>query len=77
MNQTDTPRPSTQQPKRQRGPHFAIRQVLNIAFMLLAVIGVVIYLTGDKTVGTIIVLIAMVFKMAECVLRMIAPRKRA
>lgn len=56
---------------RSRDRHFAIRQVLNIIFMLMAVVGVCLYLLSDKTVGTIVVLIAIVVKMAECVLRML------
>lgn len=39
--------------------------------MVLALVGVGFYLFGDRTVGIVIVLIAMVFKMAECVIRMI------
>jgi hypothetical protein len=47
-----------------------IRQVLNLIFMIVAVVGVVIYLTDDKMKGTIIILIAMCFKMAEASMRM-------
>ena len=57
---------------RKRGDNrFMIRQILNIVFMVLALVGVGFYLFGDRTVGIVIVLIAMVFKMAECVIRMI------
>ena len=42
-----------------------IRNVLNLIFMIVAVVGVVIYLTDDKTKGIIVILIAMCFKMAE------------
>ena len=47
-----------------------IRNVLNLIFMIVAVVGVVIYLTDDKMKGTIIILIAMCFKMAEVSMRM-------
>ena len=46
-----------------------IRNCLNIIFMVLAVIGVIYYLTKDRMVGTYIILIAMCFKIAESSLR--------
>lgn len=49
-----------------------IRQWLNIIFMIGAIIGVATYFLSDETtVGTIIILIAMVFKIIECILRFI------
>ena len=48
-----------------------IRNWLNISFMLLAVVGVIYYLSKDRTVGTYIILIAMCFKIAESSLRML------
>lgn len=48
-----------------------VRQWLNIIFMLGAVVGVIIYLASDRTIGTIIVLAAIVFKIVECILRII------
>ena len=49
-----------------------IRNWLNIIFMIMAVIGVIFYITkkNDMT-GTYIILIAMCFKIAESSLRMI------
>ncbi len=48
-----------------------LRQWLNIIFMLGAVAGVAVYFFGDETVGTIIILVAMAFKIVECGLRMV------
>ena len=49
-----------------------IRQWLNIIFMLGALVGVIVYfLTDNTTTGTIIILVSMVFKMVESVLRFI------
>ncbi|AXV50199.1 hypothetical protein [Prevotella denticola] len=49
-----------------------IRQWLNIIFMLGAVVGVAVYFLADTTtVGTVIILAAMVFKIIECLLRFI------
>lgn len=46
-----------------------LRQILNLIFMIGAVVGVIIFLTGRTTVGTIVILSAMVFKIAECAFR--------
>lgn len=53
---------------------FIIRQVLNILFMILGIIGAVMYsgIMGDgriELMGGIIVIIAISMKMAECVIR--------
>lgn len=51
-------------------PHRVLRQWLNIIFMVGAVVGVCIYyFTEAITLGIIIILCAMVFKMAECAFR--------
>ena len=47
-----------------------IRNWLNIIFMIMAVVGVIYYLTKDRTVGTYIILFSMCFKIAESSLRM-------
>ena len=47
-----------------------IRNVLNIIFMIGAVAGVIYYLKVDKTAGTLIILTAMCFKIAESSMRM-------
>ncbi len=40
--------------------------------MLTAIVGVIIYITNDdRTPGTIVVLVAMAFKIVECGLRFI------
>lgn len=48
-----------------------LRNVLNIIFMLLAIVGVCIYVWGDSTIGTYIIIGGMAFKMVECSLRML------
>ena len=48
------------------------RQWLIIIFMIGAIAGVVVYLTQpNQNLGTIIVLVAMFFKIIECALRFI------
>ena len=48
-----------------------IRNLLNIIFLIGAIVGVIYYLTKDRTIGTYIILISMCFKIAESSLRMI------
>lgn len=49
---------------------FIIRQALNIIFMIGAVVGAVLYWTQpEPTTGILVIMTAMFFKMAECVLR--------
>lgn len=74
-NNKITPNTSTPpSPRRHRKPqeHSTIdyvRQWLNFFFMLGAVVGVCIYFLGDKTIGTYIILAAIVVKLSECVIR--------
>lgn len=68
-----------QQPRRRshrrpasEDPFFGLRNVLNIIFMVLAVIGVIVYLVADNTTtGVYIIIGAIVIKMVECCLRML------
>ncbi|MBP3835406.1 MAG: hypothetical protein J6E45_05725 [Prevotella sp.] len=57
--------------EKRRDPFLPVRNILNIIFMLLAVVGVIVYLTKHTDTGIIIVLVAMGFKMIECILRFI------
>lgn len=50
---------------------FALRNCLNIIFMLGAVAGVAIYFYSDTFTGTIVILVAMAFKIVECIFRFI------
>lgn len=53
----------------QKNNHLRLRNVLNIIFMLLAIVGVVVYCWSDHTRGAIILLVAVVFKIVESALR--------
>lgn len=73
-NQNSTVRrPDHRMHRQERKDRFLyVRQWLNIIFMLGAVIGVIVYFLADlTTTGTIIILVAMVFKIIECILRFI------
>lgn len=48
-----------------------IRNILNIIFMLTALAGVAYYVLADKYAGSIIIIVAMSFKMVEASIRMI------
>lgn len=48
-----------------------LRNLLNIIFMLGALIGMVIYFKVDHQIGTIVILSSMLFKIVECVFRFI------
>lgn len=56
-------------PQDGHGRYFVVRQILNLLFMVIALVGVGLYLWWNEMGGIIIVIIAMAFKMAECVLR--------
>ena len=68
---------TARRPNRRREPmkndrFLKLRQWLNAIFMLGASVGVIIYLSPEtRTVGTIIILVAIVFKLAEAALRII------
>lgn len=66
-----THQPTTQQPRQKpRDKYFKVRNALNAIFMLGALGGLATYYLADKTIGIYIILGAMVFKMAECCLRL-------
>lgn len=49
---------------------FIIRQILNIIFMVVALVGAALYwFMDDPTMPTLVIMTAVFFKMAECVLR--------
>lgn len=56
--------------RRDDDPNLRLRNILNIVFMLGAIVGVAIYMLADSTAGTIVILVAMLFKIVECVFRL-------
>jgi hypothetical protein len=58
-------------PDKDQDQFWPIRNVLNIIFIIGAVIGVSVYFFANTTIGTFIVLGSMVFKIAETILRFI------
>ncbi len=47
-----------------------LRNWLNTIFIIAAIIGMYIYYKGDRTMGTYIILVAMLVKFTESALRM-------
>lgn len=48
---------------------FKLRNTLNIIFMILAVVGVCLYYFSSNTIGTYVLLVAIVIKIVECCFR--------
>ena len=57
------------EPIKQKGQYPVLRNWLNAIFMIGAISGVAVFYWSDDTVGTIIILASMVFKIIECGLR--------
>lgn len=49
--------------------YLRLRNILNLIFMVGALIGVLVYFQWDKQAGTVVILVSMVFKIVECVFR--------
>ncbi|MBR4572483.1 MAG: hypothetical protein IKO28_03590 [Prevotella sp.] len=63
-------------PEKIHDINFKIRQVLNILFMLVAIVGCLVYVDviptdNGEMKGAIIVIIAVMIKMAECMIRLL------
>lgn len=48
-----------------------VRNILNIVFIIGAIIGMCIYYKGNTETGTIIIIVAMAFKFIEVVIRLL------
>ena len=55
--------------RKEEDRYLKLRNVLNIVFLVLAIPGMIVYFYYEQVIGTIIILIAMMFKMVECVFR--------
>lgn len=56
---------------KERGKFFLLRNILNVIFIIGAVVGMLMYFYSSEDKGIIIVLGSMAFKMCECVIRLI------
>lgn len=67
---------SHRRPEKIHDINFKIRQVLNVLFMVVAIVGCLMY-TGvlggndNEMKGAIVVIIAVLIKMAECMIRLL------
>ncbi|MGN1264178.1 MAG: hypothetical protein ACI4TW_09070 [Prevotella sp.] len=55
----------------ERDPLLMVRNIMNVIFMIGAIVGVIFYLSYDKITGTYIILGAMAVKIAESALRLL------
>lgn len=73
MNNDESPsspyRHQRREPK-ERDKYFKLRNVLNIIFMIGAIVGCAVFYYSDHITGTIIIFAAMAFKFVECALRL-------
>jgi len=53
----------------EKGRFFKLRNILNIAFIILALAGMGIYLFKSQSIGGPIIIVAIAIKMLECILR--------
>mgnify|MGYP006972495532 CR=1 FL=1 len=70
-NETYIPRHRRGEEEKPRDRFFKIRNILNIIFMLGTVVGVLLYFFSSHAVGTFVLLCAIIFKIAECCLRLL------
>lgn len=54
-----------------KGRFFKIRNILNVIFIILALVGFYIYYKGDQTTSWSVLIAAVVVKGVECVLRIL------
>ena len=64
-------RPSHRRDNQPSDRFLTVRNWLNSIFIIGAVIGILVYVFSNQSVGTYIILTSMVFKVAECSLRFI------
>jgi hypothetical protein len=62
---------SSHRHRRPEGKFMKLRNILNVAFMIIAIAGVVIYCTSSAFMGVVIIGIGMLIKMTEFCIRFI------
>lgn len=72
MTNNESPIPphrrSLHKPK-ERDKYFILRNILNIIFMVGAIVGCLIFYYSDHLIGSIVIMGAMAFKFVECAFR--------
>ena len=57
--------------KQKSNKHMSLRNILNMIFMIGAIVGIIVYYAYNSQIGTIVILVAMAFKFVECIFRFI------
>ncbi len=55
----------------EKGRFFRVRNVLNIVFILLTIVGMVVFFYSSRYTGGVILIVCVAIKLVECVLRII------
>ncbi len=71
MTDLQSGHPGHRRREKSRNGILVLRNVLNIIFMLVAIAGVITYMTVDKEIGMYIVLVSIPFKITESAIRML------
>ena len=65
------PEPPERHHRQAKDRLFALRNVLNIVFVFVALVGVICYVAYDRTIGTYIMIGSLPLKFIEAALRLI------
>ncbi|MGN1375449.1 MAG: hypothetical protein ACI4V5_02725 [Prevotella sp.] len=57
--------------RNKSGKYMTLRNILNMIFMIGAIVGIIIFYAYSSQIGTIVILTSMVFKFVECIFRFI------
>ncbi len=55
----------------ERGRFFRVRNILNLVFIVLAIAGMAVYFYSNRSIGGAMLIVSIVLKLIECVLRII------
>lgn len=71
INKEEYEERSSHRHKRSGGKFMMLRNILNIIFMIIAIVGVVIYFTGSAFIGVVVIGVGMLVKITEFCIRFI------
>lgn len=57
--------------RNKQDKYIVLRNILNMVFMIGAIVGIILFYAYNSQIGTIVILVSMVFKFVECIFRFI------